>query len=555
MEHIRISNLRCLADSSAIEIRPISLLVGANSSGKSTFLRVFPLLKQSHEMRTLGGLVLNEGDVNFGFFHEALRKGAAPPELKLEFGFTLAQTYFQGTAWNRYLVEPINISCELIYVHRAQDPRYPRLRALNLSLKAEGSTDTIVITADDDGGITEFQVNTFSASNDEKKALRLRIGRGLVPQLVTGLTKDDSLDSSFESDRGTSPFDKRLLSETNIYFHGRTARETRLATFRDIKLGSPEKMLEQFRQTGAWTWRERVRDWKVSSVPFQNLRNLLLANRTSDILESVNLYVSQLAQSVHYFQPVRASAERDYLSRDVSVTSVNSTGLNVAMVLASLSTSDQMRFRSWMGEHFGFEVFPQSVGDGARVSLRMKDTASGSEFNLADTGFGFSQMLPFLVQVWSLIEHRESRQPSVRRRSLTGYYSWFASSLINSFIIAIEQPELHLHPALQARLADLIVTMTRVSKKQGVPVRFVLETHSQTIIERIGQCVESKLLETADVQVILFELDRNQPNNNISKVRIVNYDDQGILTDWPFGFFSAPPIPPARTENITQDVV
>src|ERR1035441_232825 len=96
MDRIRVANLRCLTDSTLIEIKPISLLVGANSSGKSTFLRVFPLLKQSHEMRTLGGLVLNEGDVNFGFFHEAIHKDADPQELKLEFEFTARQGLFQG---------------------------------------------------------------------------------------------------------------------------------------------------------------------------------------------------------------------------------------------------------------------------------------------------------------------------------------------------------------------------------------------------------------------------------------------------------------------------
>ena len=51
MDSIRIQNLRSLKDSGRIEIRPLVLLVGANSSGKSTFLRTFPLLKQSLEVK------------------------------------------------------------------------------------------------------------------------------------------------------------------------------------------------------------------------------------------------------------------------------------------------------------------------------------------------------------------------------------------------------------------------------------------------------------------------------------------------------------------------
>jgi hypothetical protein len=540
-----------LADSTAIEIKPISLLVGANSSGKSTFLRVFPLLRQSYEMRTLGGLVLNEGDVNFGFFHEALHNDADPPELKLEFGFALRHGYFQGRPWNNYLIEPVEISCELTYVQRAQDLRYPRLRTVKLKLTTGTSVDMLSITAEDDGVVSEFRVNGFLSNGEETKPLRLLIGRGLVPQLVVALAKEDGIDGALEVEGGSSPFDKRLIADTSAFFHGKTARETRLASFENILIGSPEKMLEFMRHHGVSTWRDRVSSWTLESPAFCNVRNLVLAKRMNDILESVNVYVTQLAKSVYYFQPVRASAERDYLSRDVSVTSVNSTGLNVAMVLASLSSQDQAKFRDWMRQYFDFEVFPKSVGDGARVSLRMKDIKSGTEFNLADTGFGFSQMLPFLVQVWSLIEGRGPQQ----RRYQPFAFRFHNSAVPLSFIVAIEQPELHLHPALQARLADLIVAMANLSRKQEIPIRFVLETHSQAIIERIGQLVESRILNSNDVQVILFELDRTKPSRNVSKVRTTSFDAQGVLVDWPFGFLSAPLSQPGVVQNVSQDAV
>ena len=540
MESIRVSNLRCIADSTTIEIKPISLLVGANSSGKSTFLRVFPLLRQSHEMRTLGGLVLNEGDVNFGFFNEALHKDADPAELKIEFGFTMQHGFFQGASWNNYLIEPIEISCELTYAKRAKDHHYPRLRVARLRLTTSTSVDNLSITAGEDGELSAFDVNEFQSSSDERRSLRLRIARGLVPQLVLALNKQDGLDGAFDvTESGSSPFGKRLISETEAFFHGRTAVETRLATFQDIRIGSPQKMLDDMRNSGVSTWRDRISGWTTESVAFLNVRNLLLAKRMNEILESVNVYVTRLAKSVYYFQPVRASAERDYLSRDVSVTSVNPSGLNVAMVLASLSLENQKNFREWMRKHFGFEVFPQSVGDGARVALRMKEAVSGTEFNLADTGFGFSQMLPFLVQVWNLTEGMKSMN-SLQRRFTFASPSRFGIPGSSSSIIAIEQPELHLHPALQAKLADLIVAMANLSKAQQVPIRFILETHSQTIIERIGQSVECKILPAEDVQVILFELDRTKPTSNTSVMRTTSFDAQGVLLDWPFGFLSAP---------------
>ena len=47
MDNIRIKNYRCFDDTGAISIKPITVLVGANSSGKSSFLKFFGLMKQS----------------------------------------------------------------------------------------------------------------------------------------------------------------------------------------------------------------------------------------------------------------------------------------------------------------------------------------------------------------------------------------------------------------------------------------------------------------------------------------------------------------------------
>ena len=54
MNAIRLRNYRCFEDTGLIELKRINLLVGANSSGKSSFLKFFPLLKQSLNIRLNG---------------------------------------------------------------------------------------------------------------------------------------------------------------------------------------------------------------------------------------------------------------------------------------------------------------------------------------------------------------------------------------------------------------------------------------------------------------------------------------------------------------------
>ncbi len=535
METIRVCNLRCLADSTTIEIKPITLLVGANSSGKSSFLRLFPLLKQSHEIRTLGGLVLNEGDVNFGFFNEAVYKDADPQELTIEFGFTLQQGLFQGTILSTFLASSQDLKCALTYAKRSKDQRYPRLRIVRLHLSSTSdSSDMIELAVDEDGKIADFKVNEFNGT-DQVSNLRVQVGRGLVPSLVLTLNLQESTSSRFdEMAPAKHPFDAQLYKESHWLFHGNTSVETCLATLHSIPIGSPNQMLEFMQSNGPQSWKDQVHSWTTAKPQFQTLRNLLLAGRVNELLGLANAYATQFAASINYFQPVRSSVDRDYLTRDVSVTAVDPSGLNVALVLSSLSTGAQRKFRDWMHEHFGFEVFPQSVGDGARIALRMKDITSGSEFNLADTGFGFSQILPFLVQIWNIVEGDEFRPKSFR------FVKFGRQAIQANHLLAIEQPELHLHPALQARLADMIVSMANLSKERGKPVRFVLETHSPTIIERVGQAIEDKRLQAEDAQVLLFELDRDNPKLNKSIVRTTKFDSEGILQEWPFGFLATP---------------
>src|SRR4051812_6034609 len=86
MRSIRLTNFRSLLDTLRIELRPITVLVGANSSGKSSFLRFFPLLRQTVENPTESPLLwyTDSGYVDFGDFSQALRRGAEPRTMTVE---------------------------------------------------------------------------------------------------------------------------------------------------------------------------------------------------------------------------------------------------------------------------------------------------------------------------------------------------------------------------------------------------------------------------------------------------------------------------------------
>jgi len=91
-EHMRsfgVRNLRSFGEESpAIPIKPINILVGKNSCGKSTFLRTFPLLRQSIQVDTKTPILWFGSLVDFGDFDTALHDGGGK-SISFEFNVVL----------------------------------------------------------------------------------------------------------------------------------------------------------------------------------------------------------------------------------------------------------------------------------------------------------------------------------------------------------------------------------------------------------------------------------------------------------------------------------
>jgi predicted ATPase len=76
METLRVANLRSLVDTGEIALKPLTLLVGQNAAGKSTFARVLPLLRQGAQTEIAAPVLWwAEGGVDFGTFEQAVRRG------------------------------------------------------------------------------------------------------------------------------------------------------------------------------------------------------------------------------------------------------------------------------------------------------------------------------------------------------------------------------------------------------------------------------------------------------------------------------------------------
>jgi hypothetical protein len=138
----------------------------------------------------------------------------------------------------------------------------------------------------------------------------------------------------------------------------------------------------------------------------------------------------------------------------------------------------------------------------------------GSRITLShrDLGYGVSMVLPILVALNS---------------------SEFD-------LITMEQPELHIHPRQQADLGDELITAALGTNK---PKQLIIETHSENLILRIlkrirqttmGQLPEGVAAITKNDVAVLFV----NPSSNGARVIELKMSDMGkFLDSWPGGFF------------------
>ena len=153
------------------------------------------------------------------------------------------------------------------------------------------------------------------------------------------------------------------------------------------------------------------------------------------------------------------------------------------------------------------------------------ENGSDEARNLTDLGFGYTQVLPILTILWKVII-----VDCINGADETYDYC-------KTHIVAIEQPELHLHPRYQGLFAEMIARVIEHCKKEKKDIRIIIETHSEIIVNRIGKLIANPRcgVDEKDVNVVIFNGLKEKLNSYVVQTK---YDKAGYIEDWPYGFFS-----------------
>lgn len=520
---VGVSNLRSLSDTGLVKLKPITLLVGRNSSGKSTFARLFPLLKQSSEASKRGPLLWWGRLVDFGSFADTVNRYSSNKEITIKLNIEFSPEDLRGASRRGLgrlsilrVISPGNIDVEIVLSAGQQGTFVSNIRIVIFDFSAE-------IKINEQGLCQELTSNTYKWT-ESSQVIYYAPQDKLLPNLAffkASATESEKLQYWEAFD----PFRSEVSKLLRNFLHGNTAEDRVRQIASRIPLGSRKDIFESLASIGnPASFRDQLMSSGANGYNFKRLCDVSFASQLDVIIERINVALESFSTEVVYLEPLRANAQRYYRQQSLAVGEIDSKGENIAMFLDNLNESQLKEFNGWASKHFGIEVAPRK--EGGHISLKIKQINGGGEANIADLGFGFSQMLPIAVQLWAASTTNARAIPG-RRIS--------ASSLI-----VIEQPELHLHPDYQAKLADVFVASVALEKgatqqAEARRISIIAETHSADLVNRLGALVAEGKISADDVQVILFE---QQDSNSPSTLKTVSFDEEGVLLDWPTGFFT-----------------
>lgn len=246
--------------------------------------------------------------------------------------------------------------------------------------------------------------------------------------------------------------------------------------------------------------------------------------RNADFVSELELELEkQFGDRLFYLGPLRSYPERQYTWQGYLPSDVGRSGERaVEALLASrrkgrINTRRLNRLgrairRITVEEHVAewlqdlelistFEV--ERISEDADIyRVRVSRSQDSTAVLLTDVGFGVSQILPVLV--------------------LMAYVD-------EGSTVLLEQPEIHLHPAVQAGLADIIVELATVRK-----VQVIVESHSEHLLRRLQRRVSERKLKPDEVALYFCE-----NNGEGSEIKSLELNQFGEIANWPSEFFGS----------------
>ena len=427
-----LRDVRCFEGEHSFEIRPLTFLIGENSTGKSTVLGCLQALGTflEHHQRNVD---FNSEPYQMGAFSDIVRRSRPR---KQEFQLGVETTYHNGATFRYFLT--------LVEKERGSEPFIRSARWVF------NDGEVVLSAPDDDRHRAEHRVHVTQTAparfhvqlNDVKLTLCLNLlGLPYMKDYFEAAVSYQHSDGDSQQDSGVAA--KNLQDFIN----------------------------QKSSQEGHYHRRSPFGpSFGLSSFPIQSIA------------------------------PVRSKPKRTY---DPLIETETPDGSEVPVALMNLSISRKAKWNDLrrrlmdFGQASGLfsDIAIRKLGGSRGDPFQLQIKVSGPRVNLMDVGYGVSQVLPILVRI------------------LTGQRATFL----------LQQPEVHLHPKGQAELASLLVDV-----HQRRSTAFVIETHSDHMIDRVRIEIKQGRIRPDDVSLIYLE-----PVGNHVKTHNIRFDAHANMVSVP----------------------
>ena len=433
-----LRDVRCFGGEHEFEIRPLTFLIGENSTGKSTVLGCLQAFADFFRFIDRPGYVgrpevdFNSEPYQMGAFADIARS-SRPKKKEFQLGI---ETEYRKDKWLRCL--------------------------LTLTEKDRGSEPVIQSTS---WVFNEGKIIVSPNEDDQTRA---------AEEQIYNVRKIGPNEFHVQSNRDWSGRD--LLSLQPLY----SVLSDELSSCQSDNLqGAASKELFEFLNR-RFPENEQNRNGRFPRLPYRGLGSAM--------------------PPVRSISPIRSKPKRTY---DPLKETETPDGSEIPMALMNLSRSSKQEWEDLRKHLVNFgnasglfsDISLRELGSSKRDPFQLQIKVRGPKANLMDVGYGISQVLPILVRVFTT------------RRAM----------------LLLQQPEVHLHPKGQAELASLLVEM---NKRRGNS--FVIETHSDSMIDRVRIEIKKGRIKPDDVSLIYLE-----PDGSMVKVHNISFDDQANMSGAP----------------------
>ena len=540
---IELENFKAFGQRTVIELAPITLIFGQNSAGKSSILQALSLLKQTRESRDQGSPLLPRvegGITDLGSFQEMLFDHDRKRTLTIGLQIDTERTQFYPRALRQWLggLTPKSIGVSIRF-HRPGPEDEVSVSGFDMNWPKLNETFASFSSRDLDERERNFVGSFYWHRSRGRRGSQNRKLRGAVcshlskssliwdtiypewSQKRTSVTK--ALESLDQDIQATGPPFLPTSDNKGSYDAKEETAHWRASLQNALDFYRGEFNFDQFvsRMTASAKSVVMAMDGFIPiPVPLHLRRvaapELFALGRARDEDEIPSIDLSDIApfvghmledslESLFPMGPYRRPPERWYIFTGTSPEDVGYRGDLLPDLLFRRSDLIE-KANKWLDRlDIGYALRVRPIEQASDLfEVRLVDRRRQDEVDVAlsDVGFGISQILPFIVQT-------------------------LASS---GQVISIEQPEVHLHPKLQADLGDLLTTAVEEPYRH----QFLVETHSEHLILRLQKLVRDRKLRAQDISVIFVS--RGGSGSTARRLRLD--DDGNFMDEWPGGFFA-----------------